>query len=153
MAVALVALNAQIETLRPDGTSRSLAVADLHRLPGTSPETESELAADELITSVNLPPPAPGGQLYRKVRARASNVGGLASVAVAGGRLVLGAVALKPWRAETAEAALASGASRTEAAMAELAQAQDPDQNAGKIALVRRLLAAVLDETNTGRGP
>ncbi len=152
MAVALVALDAQIETLRPDGTSRSLAVADLHRLPGTSPETESELAADELITSVNLPPPAPGGQLYRKVRARASYVGGLASVAVAGGRLVLGAVALKPWRAETAEAALASGASRTEAAMAELAQAQDPDQNAGKIALVRRLLGAVLDETNTGRG-
>ena len=79
MAVALTALGAQVETLAADGSTRRLAVADLHRLPGDTPQIETQLAAGELITAVVVPPPPPGGQIYRKARDRASYAGGLAS--------------------------------------------------------------------------
>ena len=151
MAVALTALRAHVETMAADGSSRSITVADLHRLPGSTPQVETDLAPGELITAVVVPPPPQGGQVYRKARDRASYAGGLASVAVAGGSVALGAVAHRPWRAEAAEAALASGASHAEAAAAELAQAQDRGRNAFKIALVGRLMAAALDEAKTGR--
>ncbi len=152
MAVALTALGARVETLTTDGSSRTLAVADLHRLPGATPQVETELTPGELITSVVVPPPPPGGQIYRKARDRASYAGGLASVAVAGGQVVLGAVAHKPWTAAQAQAALAGGASHAEAAKAELAGAQDQGRNAFKITLVGRLIAAALDEAKQGRG-
>ena len=151
MAVALTALGAHVETLAADGSSRTITVGDLHRLPGSTPQVETDLAPGELITAVVVPPPPQGGQVYRKARDRASYAGGLASVAVAGGNVALGAVAHRPWRAEAAEAALASGASHAEAAAAELAQAQDQGRNAFKIALVGRLMAAALDEAKTGR--
>jgi xanthine dehydrogenase YagS FAD-binding subunit len=151
MAVALTALGASVETLAAGGSSRSITVADLHRLPGSTPQVETDLKPGELITAVVVPPPPPGGQAYRKARDRASYAGGLASVAVAGGQVALGAVAHRPWRAEATEAALASGASHAEAAAAELAQAQDQGRNAFKIALVGRLMAAALDEAKTGR--
>jgi xanthine dehydrogenase YagS FAD-binding subunit len=151
MAVALTALDARVETLSPDGTSRTIAVADLHRLPGATPHIETDLKPGELITAVVLPPPPDGGQLYRKARDRASYAGGLASVAVAGGRMAFGAVAHKPWRAAKAEDALAAGASSAEAAEAELAGAQDNGRNGFKIVLVRRLAAATLDEARQGR--
>ena len=99
-----------------------------------------------------LPPPPKGGQVYRKVRDRASYAAGLASVAIAGGNIALGAVAHKPWRAADAEAALASGASPAEAIAIELAQASENGRNGFKINLVRRLVPAALDQAN-GRGP
>lgn len=150
MAVALTALGAQVETQKADGSRRTRAVADLHRLPGATPQVETELTPGELITAVVLPPPPQGGQIYRKARDRASYAGGLASVAVAGGQVALGAVAHKPWVASQAEAALAEGASHVEAAQAELAGAQDQGRNAFKIALVGRLMAAALDEAKQG---
>jgi xanthine dehydrogenase YagS FAD-binding subunit len=144
LAVALTALDAEVETLNPAGERRAVAADALHRLPGATPHIETELAAGELITAVVLPPPPPGGQGYRKVRDRASFAGGLASVAVAGARIALGAVAHKPWRARTAEAALAAGASPAEAIDAELRPAVERGRNGFKIDLVARLAVATL---------
>ncbi len=150
MAVALTALGAHVETVSPDGSVRTITVADLHRLPGDTPQIETDLAPGELITAVVVPRAPEGGQIYRKARDRASYAGGLASVAVAGGQVALGAVAHRPWRAEAAEAALRSGASPAEAAQAELAHAQDHGKNAFKIALVSRLTVAALEQTKSG---
>ena len=150
MAVALTALGAHVETMSPDGSVRSITVGDLHRLPGDAPQIETDLKLGELITAVVVPAAPAGGQIYRKARDRASYAAGLASVAVAGGQVALGAVAHRPWRADRVEAALASGASHAEAAAAELAQAQDQGKNAFKIALVTRLIAAALSESKTG---
>ena len=151
MAVALVALGAGVETLSPSGETRTFVLDELHRLPGETPHIETHLIAGELITAVVLPPPPQGGQVYRKVRDRASYAAGLASVAVAGGNIALGAVAHKPWRASQAEAALASGASPAEAIAAELGQASENGRNGFKINLLRRLVPAAIDQAN-GRG-
>ena len=116
MAVAMVVLDAVIETVDTSGTARRIAIGDLHRLPGTTPNVETNLGHGEMITAVVLPPPTPGTQLYRKVRDRASYAFALVSVAaivdVAGGtitaaRFALGGVASKPWRSPEAEAILA----------------------------------------------
>lgn len=146
MAVALVALDARVETLTPQGDRRAFIIDELHRLPGETPHIETHLIPGELITAVVLPPPPVGGQVYRKARDRASFAGGLSSVAVAGGRIALGCVAHKPWRAADAEAALAAGAS-PEAAMAqELKPATDNGRNGFKINLTARLGAAAITE-------
>ena len=149
MAVALAALNATVETLSPSGQARSFPILELHRLPGETPDVETHLIPGELITAVVVPPPPPitskgRGQIYRKVRDRASYAPGLASVAVAGGNVALGAVAHKPWRAADAEAALAAGASPADAIAAELAQASNNGRNAFKIDLIRRLVPAAI---------
>jgi xanthine dehydrogenase YagS FAD-binding subunit len=126
-------------------------VADLHRLPGDTPQIETNLKPGELITAVVLPPaPARETQAYRKVRDRSSYAWGLASVALAGDRVVLGAVAHRPWRAELAEAALADGASPAQAMTAEMSTAQDQGHNGYKIALAERLAATVLTQTRNG---
>ncbi|MBS0411194.1 MAG: xanthine dehydrogenase family protein subunit M [Proteobacteria bacterium] len=144
MAVALQVLDAVVETVGADGQARAIPIDDLHRLPGDTPHIETCLRPGELITAVVLPPPPQGPQAYRKARDRASYAGGLASVALAGGRIALGAVSLKPWRARKAEAALAGGAAPDEAAAAELAQARGQGGNDFKINLTRRLMAAVI---------
>jgi xanthine dehydrogenase YagS FAD-binding subunit len=151
MAVALAALNATVETLSPSGQARSFPILELHRLPGETPDVETHLIPGELITAVVLPPPPKGGQVYRKVRDRASYAGGLASVAVAGGQLALGMVAHKPWRAAEAEGALASGASPQEAIAAELQAASGTGRNDFKQSLVARLAVAAIEEAK-GRG-
>jgi xanthine dehydrogenase YagS FAD-binding subunit len=151
MAVALAALGASVEVLSPSGAARAFPILELHRLPGETPDVDTHLIPGELITAVVLPPPPKGGQVYRKVRDRASYAAGLASVAVAGGNIALGAVAHKPWRAADAEAALASGASPAEAIGVELAQASENGRNGFKINLVRRLVPAAIDQAN-GRG-
>jgi xanthine dehydrogenase YagS FAD-binding subunit len=151
MAVAMVALDAEVETLTPSGQGRRFPLMELHRLPGGTPHIETHLASGELITSVVLPPPAQGGQIYRKVRDRASYATALASVAVAGGRIALGGVAHKPWRAAAAEAALADGAAPEEAMAAELSEAGAFGDNDFKITLAARLGAAVIAETQGRR--
>jgi xanthine dehydrogenase YagS FAD-binding subunit len=126
---------------------------ELHRLPGETPQTETHLVPGELITAVTLPAPPKGGEVYRMVRDRYSYAAGLASVAIAGGRIALGAVAHKPWRCADAEAALASGASPAEAIAEELKAASDNGRNGFKINLVSRLVPAAIDESRTnGRG-
>ena len=151
MAVALAALDARVETLNAAGEARSLALGDFHNLPGETPDVETSLQPGELITAVTLPAPRPGYQAYRKVRDRASYAGGLASVAVVGGQIALGMVALKPWRASRAEAAMASGATPAEAIGEELKDATSYGGNDFKIPLVARLAAAMIGE-GRGRG-
>lgn len=72
MAVALRALDAVIETVRPDGTTRRIPIAEFHRLPGDTPHIETTLERGEFITAVTLPQPFGGTHSYRKVRDRAS---------------------------------------------------------------------------------
>ena len=134
MSVALAVLDAEVETVRADGSVRRRPV-------------DTDLAPDELILAVELPPPPSGGQVWRKVRARASYIGALASIAVAGDRVALGAVAARPWRARAAEAALADGAAPREAAEAELVSASGED---GRKTLVRRLATDAIQESRKG---
>lgn len=151
MAVAMVALDAEVETLAPSGQARRFPLMELHRLPGETPHIETHLTPGELITAVVLPPPPEGGQLYRKARDRASYATALSSVAVAGGRIALGGVAHKPWRAVNAEAALAQGASPEEAMQAELADAVSAGENEFKITLTARLGAATIEQAGGRR--
>ena len=149
MAVAMRALDAQIETIKPDATSRSIPIAEIHRLPGDTPHIETVLDPGELITAVALPKPAGGKQIYRKVRDRASYAFALISVAAivqkdGTGRVALGGVAHKPWRVEAAEPELPRGARATTAAL--LDGARPTRDNAFKLPLVERALAAVLAE-------
>ncbi|MDP9421514.1 MAG: xanthine dehydrogenase family protein subunit M, partial [Pseudomonadota bacterium] len=107
MAVAMRALDATVETVRPNGAARTIPIADFHRLPGNTPHIENSLEAGELITAVTLPKPPGGTHLYRKVRDRASYAFALVSVAAivqrdGAGRFALGGVAHKPWRVEVA---------------------------------------------------
>ncbi|UFX43503.1 xanthine dehydrogenase family protein subunit M [Bradyrhizobium sp. 41S5] len=149
MAVAMRALDAVVETVRPDGTTRSIPIADLHRLPGDSPDIETVLQPGELITAVVLPKPVGGAQTYRKVRDRASYAFALVSVAAivqrdGTGRVALGGVAPKPWRVEAAEMELPDGAKAVTARL--FADAKPTRDNAYKLPLAERTLAAVLRE-------
>ena len=149
MAVAMRALDATVETVRPDGSIRSIPIAEFHRLPGDTPHIESTLAPGELITTVTLPKPVGGKHIYRKVRDRASYAFALVSVAAiiqrdGTGRVALGGVAHKPWRIEAAEAELPRGAKAVSAQL--LADAKPTRENAFKLLLVERTLDAVLTE-------
>jgi len=147
MAVAMRVLDASIETVRPDGRARTIPIADFHRLPEGTPQIENALQPGELITSVTLPKPAGGKHVYRKVRDRASYAFALVSVAAivhedGSGRVALGGVAPKPWRSAEAEAELAHGAKAVTDKL--LAGAQPTAENAFKLTLAERTLAAVL---------
>ena len=149
MAVAMRALDAVVETVRADGASRRIPIADFHRLPGETPHVETTLEAGELITAVTLPPPVGGMQVYRKVRDRASYAFALISVAAVvqrdgTGRVALGGVAHRPWRVEAAEAELPRGAKPAMAAI--LDGARPTHDNAFKLVLAERTLASVLAE-------
>jgi len=147
MAVAMRALDATVETMRPDGQQRRIPIADFHRLPGNTPHIETVLERGELITAVTLPAPVGGTHIYRKVRDRASYAFALISVAAivqkdGSGRVALGGVAHKPWRMESAEASLPQGAKATTALL--LGAARPTHENAFKVTLVERTLAGVL---------
>ncbi len=147
MAVAMRVLDAEVETVRPDGQMRRIPIADFHKLPGDTPHVEHTLAHGELITSVLLPPPLGGSQTYRKVRDRASYAFALVSIATVvapGGnaRVAFGGVAPKPWRVEAAESQLSLGVhGYFGQAFAGASVQQD---NAFKLKLAERLLADVL---------
>jgi xanthine dehydrogenase YagS FAD-binding subunit len=149
MAVALRALDASVETVRADGTTRPSPMAEFHRLPGDTPHIENALAPGELITAVTLPKPIGGRQFYRKVRDRASYAFALVSVAAViqrdgTGRVAMGGVAHKPWRVEAAEAEMPHGAKAVTAQL--FAGAKPTHDNAFKLPLAERTLAAVLTE-------
>ncbi|WP_156678625.1 FAD binding domain-containing protein [Sphingomonas profundi] len=149
MAVAMRVLDAQVETVKADGATRAIAIADFHRLPGTTPNVETALAPGELVTAVTLPRPLGGTHVYRKVRDRASYAFALISVAAViqpdgRGRMAFGGLAHKPWRVEAAEARIGEGAKATAAAV--LAGARTTPQNAFKLPLVERTIGAVMAE-------
>jgi xanthine dehydrogenase YagS FAD-binding subunit len=159
MCVALAALDAVVH-LRGTSGERTVALCDLHRLPGERPDVETVLEPGELITAVQLPASdLAAHSTYRKVRDRSSYAFALVSVAgalaldgdtVSDVRLALGGVAHRPWRAWQAEQALrgrpATETSFLEAADAELADARPLGGNAFKVELARRTLAAVLQQ-------
>jgi xanthine dehydrogenase YagS FAD-binding subunit len=159
MCVALAALEALIHVEGPDG-ERTIPFDAFHRLPGDTPQVETVLRADELITSIQLPAlKFAKNSRYRKVRDRASYAFALVSVAaaleVADGkirnvRLALGGVAHKPWRAHQAERVLAGAEARVDtfqrAAEAELSGARGYGYNDFKIELAKRTIVGVLSE-------
>lgn len=147
MAVAMRLLDATVETVQPNGTARTIPIADFHRLPGDTPHIETALLPGELITAVTLPRPLGGVHAYRKVRDRASYAFALVSVAAilqrdGTGRVALGGVAHKPWRVEAAEAELPRGARAVTQRLLE--GATPTPENTFKVALAERTLGAVL---------
>jgi xanthine dehydrogenase YagS FAD-binding subunit len=147
MAVAMRVLDATVETIDAKGASRTIPIAEFHRLPGDRPEVDTTLKAGELITGVTLPKPLGGTQIYRKVRDRASYAYALVSVAAVvqpdgSGRVAFGGVAHKPWRDAAAEDELPRGAKAVTARA--FADAKPTHDNAYKLTLAERTLAAVL---------
>jgi xanthine dehydrogenase YagS FAD-binding subunit len=159
MCVALAALDALVHVASSQG-ERTIALVDLHCLPGDHPEVETTLRTGELVTAVELPPLSfAQHSIYRKVRDRASYAFALVSVAAAmeldGGivksvRLALGGVAHKPWRALKLEASLkgqpATDKNFLAAAEEELADAKPLTHNKFKVELAKRTIVAVLAE-------
>ena len=159
MGVALSALDAVVHHRTLDGAG-SLAVDNFYRLPGDTPERDTELPPGALVTTVELPG-LPFGVVstYRKARDRASYAFALVSVAavldvtdgvVRDVRLSLGGVAHKPWRARRAEELLRGGpatpAAFAAAAAAELAAAEPLKDNGFKVPLAQRLVVSTLAE-------
>lgn len=157
MAVAMMALDAVVEIENAQGEKRTVALDDLYRLPGTTPDVETVLNAGDLITAVVLPVPKSGRHIYRKVRDRSSYAFALVSVAAVVGMeagkiahvaLAFGGLAPKPWRNGAVEDALVgqapSDALFDHAADLLLAQATGYSANDFKIPLTRRTLKAVL---------
>jgi xanthine dehydrogenase YagS FAD-binding subunit len=149
MAVALRVLDATVETVRPDGATRSIAMGEFHRLPGNTPHLDTVLQPGELVTAVVLPKPVGGTHIYRKVRDRASYAFALVSVAAivqrdGSGRVAIGGVAPRPWRVEAAEAAMPRGAEAVTATL--MAGARPTHDNAFKVKLVERAIGATLAE-------
>jgi xanthine dehydrogenase YagS FAD-binding subunit len=163
MCVALAALEAQVLVTGKSG-ERRMAFADFHRLPGDTPQTDSNLKPDEIITAIELPPQGfARNYTYLKIRDRLSYAFALVSVAVGiemdgdkikEARLALGGVAHKPWRNRDAEAQLA-GAPPTRESFARAAEtvlhdARGFGHNNFKIELARRAMLRALAQAARG---
>ena len=163
MCVALAVLDAKVHAAGPAG-ARAIAFADFHRLPGDTPQRDTNLAPDEIITAIELPPRGfASNYTYLKIRDRLSYAFALVSVAAAleledgmvrEARLGLGGVAHKPWRDTAAEAALrgqpASRAAFAQAADLVLHNAKGYAHNAFKIDLARRAIVRALTQAAQG---
>ena len=158
-AIALVALDAELETLSPSGEGRRMPVEALHLLPGDTPHLETALQPGELITGFHVPAgPWTKRSCYLKIRDRASYDFALASIAVAlelspdgivdTARIAIGGMVAKPWRAHDAEAMLlgrrVNAASVGSAAEAAFADAVVHHETGFKPELGRRTLARAL---------
>jgi xanthine dehydrogenase YagS FAD-binding subunit len=163
MCVALAALDAKVHVAGPAG-ERVLAFADFHRLPGDTPQSDTNLEANEIITAIELP--ARGfakNYTYIKVRDRLSYAFALVSVAAAleldgdtirQARVALGGVAHKPWRDISAEGAMrgqnATRATFENAADVLLSGAKAYTHNRFKIELARRAIVRALTQAAHG---
>jgi xanthine dehydrogenase YagS FAD-binding subunit len=153
MNVAMRVLDATVETMDAQGQTRAIPMGEFHRLPGDTPQVETDLRKGEIITAVTLPKPVPGTHIYRKVRDRASYAFATVSIAaviateggrVGAARLAFGGLAHKPWRVAAAEEALVRTGSADTAADAVLKGARGYGANDFKIPLTRRTLRAVV---------
>lgn len=160
MNVALVALDAVVKVQSPDGKQRSIPFGEFHRLPGETPEKDNTLAHGELITSIEIPASSSayaGNSHYLKVRDRSSYAYALVSVAAAfetkggiitKGRIAMGGVAHKPWRAFAAEKLLEGKRPTDEtiraAADAEMKDAKPLGHNGYKVELGKRALVLAI---------
>ena len=166
MAVAMRLLDAIIETLKADGTTRQIPIKDFYCLPKDTPNIETVLETGELITHIVLPAPIKGMHTYDKVRDRASYAFALVSCAAvinvnAQGnletvRLAFGGIGTQPWRNEAVEALLTGTDGNldviTQAADLLLKDAKGRGQNDFKISLTRRLLKQVIQRALTAKG-
>lgn len=157
MAVAMAALEAVVNVQGPQG-KRRIPFSEFHRLPGATPQIDTNLNAGELITSIDLPPvAAPSRAYYLKVRDRRSYAFALVSVAailqidngsIKQARIALGGVAHKPWRVPAAEHALTGKqpgeAAYKEAANLLLAGAHPHEHNAFKVEMAKRAVIRAL---------
>ena len=157
MSVALLALDAVVQVRGTDGY-RSIPITDFHRLPGDTPDIDTNLGADEIILSIDLPPKGfADHHAYLKVRDRTSYAFALVSVAAAlemsgstinDARIALGGVAHRPWRNKDSEALLhgkpASEENFQNAADAILKDARGLQYNSFKIVLARRAIVRAL---------
>ena len=157
--VPLVALDAVVEIEGRRG-SREVALEALHRLPGDTPERDSELEPGDLIVALRLPREArkfSAHARYLKVRERTSYAFAVVSAAAAlrieqgiikDARIALGGVAAKPWRAHAAERMLAGSSPGADtfrrAATAALAGAKPSGDNQFKIELAQRIVLRAL---------
>jgi xanthine dehydrogenase YagS FAD-binding subunit len=163
MCVALAALDARVLATSKAG-QRSIVFSEFHRLPGDTPQVDSNLRADEIITAIELPPKGfAKNYTYLKIRDRLSYAFALVSVAVGldiegdtikEARLALGGVAHKPWRDRDAEAQL-KGAEATRdnflhAAETVLRDARGFGHNDFKIELARRGILRALSQAARG---
>jgi xanthine dehydrogenase YagS FAD-binding subunit len=166
MNVALLALGATVVAQSARGnTTREVPIADFHRLPEKTPQTDTNLLHDELIVSVTLPPPLFAKNFwYLKVRDRQSYAFALVSVAaglaMSGGTIqsaavALGGVALKPWRSPEADRVLAGATPGPElyrkAADLLLKGARGYEHNTFKIELAKQSIVRAL--TLAAQGP
>ena len=163
MCVALAALDADVRVTGAGG-ERVIPFSEFHRLPGGSPELDTNLAPGELITGVDLPNETFNSHYtYLKLRDRLSFAFALVSVAaalrienglIADARLALGGVAHKPWRDRNAEALLTGKAperGQFEAvADAILHDAKGQGGNDFKITLARRAIVRALQQATDG---
>jgi xanthine dehydrogenase YagS FAD-binding subunit len=163
MCVALSALEAKVHVAGPSG-ERAIAFADFHRLPGETPQRDSNLGPDEIVTAVELPAQGfAANYSYLKIRDRLSYAFALVSVAAAleldgdgikDARLALGGVAHKPWRDPAAEAGLrgqsANPATFERAADLLLRDAKGFAHNTFKIDLARRAIVRALTQAANG---
>ena len=163
MCVALAALDARVHVAGPAG-ERAIAFADFHRLPGNTPQLDTNLHPNEIVTAVELPARGfAANYSYLKIRDRLSYAFALVSVAAAleleghrikEARLALGGVAHKPWRDQAAEAALrghpANAATFRQAADIFLRDAKGFEHNAFKIDLARRAIVRTLTQAARG---
>jgi xanthine dehydrogenase YagS FAD-binding subunit len=163
MCVALAAIEAKVHVTGPSG-ERTIAFADFHRLPGDTPQIDSNLHPDEIVTAIELPPRGfATNYSYLKIRDRLSYAFALVSVAAAlelegdrvkDARLALGGVAHKPWRDPAAEAALrgqiADRATFMGAADILLRDARGFEHNSFKIDLARRAIVRALTQAAKG---
>ena len=166
MSIALVALDAVVKVQGADGKERSIPFADFHRLPGDTPEKDTNLNHGELITAIELPKNNFAGKsYYLKVRDRASYAFALISVAAAlemdgsrikQARIAMGGVAHKPWRAFEAEKMLAgkeaTEASFKQAAEVEMRNAKPLEHNKFKVELGNRGIVRALQMAMNGGG-
>ena len=158
MCVALAALDAVVHVRGPKG-EREIKFEDFHRLPGNTPERDTNLAPDELIIAVDLPTmPFATRSHYLKVRDRASYAFALVSVAAAldlgpdkrinTARVALGGVAHKPWRAHKVESEILGKTANEDTfragAEAELAMAKGYKYNSFKIEMAKRAIIRTL---------
>jgi xanthine dehydrogenase YagS FAD-binding subunit len=157
MNVALAALDATIHVQGPKG-KRSIAFADFHRLPGNTPQLDTNLKPDELILAVELPAAKfAKNSSYLKVRDRNSYAFALVSVAagleidgrsVKSAGLALGGVAHKPWRSMEAERSLIGATPGPDAfkraANLAVAGAKPYEHNAFKIELAKQNIVRAL---------
>jgi len=163
MCVALALLEAKVHVTGPSG-DRVIAFADFHRLPGDTPQRDTNLGAGEMITEVELPPRGfATNYTYLKIRDRLSYAFALVSVAVGleldgdtikEGRFALGGVAHKPWRDQQAEAVLrgqpANAVTFARAADVLLGDARGYEHNTFKIDLARRCIVRALSQAARG---